>query len=856
VLDNEELNPDILPPDTTIAGRYRIIRFIGGGGMGNVYLAQDSLLEEDRIAIKVLHPVFARDQDLIKRFFREVQLMHKVSHPNVVRTYDAGSDGRFTYFTMEYVSAMSLDRCDISGKIAYDKLEDLTLQTCAGLQAIHDAEIIHRDLKPGNILLQSDWSLKITDFGVARNSSSKITQHKEIVGSVNYMSPEILSGAELTAAVDFYSLGVILYELATGDLPFEADNAMGLMWMHVNEPPKPPSEIRSDIPKWLDNLIISLLEKDPSRRPNSAHQVIRFLKHGKAKTIKEALHSSKPSRIISLNDLAPSETALSAIKEPAVTTDQETLNTEQTQEPTSDKKSLRSACSAIIFSNFPTIEEMREQRRRARDRKRTSGIHNALDVDSPESTAETRSYNKREFEIQELRRLQRYMFTTIALVLLFSLGTLTYVLYIQFAPSFQLSGSQKSSSSSLWKQIFSPDYKQSRTQELPPIVIQPYRTEQTYNTYQNDKPFEGLTTVFSFLQSLAKEAPVKETKIASKRSFSTPYSHTSLGHESRFDSWYSKRFLNSSSAASTIKRKAQAPQTPQPYDSILPPQDSLPKAKSLNELRDSHPALRKLLTFTPGESDNNLLPRLNSSNFEEQQAIYMEKSTIRNSLRQIELQLSSLTVSAGKLDEIDLNEKLKEVQLITRSLEEQAKTARTQYNFWIEQQETRESKGLTLTAKTLSAIDQEIGLHHEEYQKQYANYLAKIEQDKASSSDQSKLEARDAAKKMKAARDKLEDSLLSCITRNLHAARQNALNLTYATEASREEETRLKEQLSIQSLPSEISEKEKETIRKQLSSRKELLSGRLSELDSKLSSADEQALKRLLTFSEAVDREL
>ena len=152
------------------------------------------------------------------------------------------------------------------------------MQVCSGLDAIHRAEILHRDLKPQNIIVMANDVVKITDFGVARPKNSNLTQHNEIIGSAEYMAPEIWTGSSLSAAVDLYAFGVILYELATGKLPFESEEPARLMWLHIKQPPTPPKSLRPDLPVWLNQLIVGLLQKKPKDRPGSAAEVVNFVR--------------------------------------------------------------------------------------------------------------------------------------------------------------------------------------------------------------------------------------------------------------------------------------------------------------------------------------------------------------------------------------------------------------------------------------------------------------------------------------------------------------------------------------------------------------------------------------------------
>ena len=270
--------PSSLEPGTLVAGRYLIEQLIGTGGMATVYRAFDQQKNNRAIAIKMLHPQFASDNTYVERFKREVDLMNKVSDKNVVQTIESGEDQGSFFFTMEYVRADSLEKIMESRSLTERQAAQLTIEVCKGLQAIHREGIIHRDLKPANILVLDDGSVKIVDFGVAREKYSRLTAKTQKVGSVCYMAPEIWLGKKPTSSVDFYSLGVVLYELATGVVPFEHEWPGEVMRQHIEEAVKPPVEINSKVPNWLNELIVRLLAKSPRGRPKSAEEVIVFVK--------------------------------------------------------------------------------------------------------------------------------------------------------------------------------------------------------------------------------------------------------------------------------------------------------------------------------------------------------------------------------------------------------------------------------------------------------------------------------------------------------------------------------------------------------------------------------------------------
>lgn len=288
------ITTDPLEPGADLAGRYRIVKLIGNGGMASVYLARDALHDEAPVALKVLHREFGQDRKYVERFIREVKLMHQVEHVNVVKTFDFGRDESNIYFTMEYIEGQSLDELMEERELTPSEIADLTVEIARGLQAIHKLQILHRDLKPANVLINTLGQVKIVDFGVAREEGSRLTHKNQKVGSVYYIAPEVWLGRPPTAAVDLYSLGVVLYELATGVLPFDESFPGRIMQMHLDEDPIPPRERNPECPVWLEDIILRLLEKSPKKRPRSADEVAEYMM---PYTSQYAASTSGPSRI-------------------------------------------------------------------------------------------------------------------------------------------------------------------------------------------------------------------------------------------------------------------------------------------------------------------------------------------------------------------------------------------------------------------------------------------------------------------------------------------------------------------------------------------------------------------------------
>ena len=278
-LDIPDLVSDFPPPQSlnalpgadvigmTIHDRYRLDHAIGRGGMGTVYQAHDLLLDRD-VAVKVLS---ARAVESRARLQREARAVAKLNHPNIVSVYDAGESAGLPFIVMELVPGDSLHAHPPQ---TLDETLAIARQICAALDHAHAQGIVHRDLKPENVLLTKDGIAKLMDFGLARSSGgSHITQEGAIVGTVLYLAPEQARGQTVDGRSDLYSLGVMLYEFATGQLPFKGDDPIAIISQHLNAPVVPPSSLRSDIPPSFEAIIMKLLAKDPNDRFGSAHEV-------------------------------------------------------------------------------------------------------------------------------------------------------------------------------------------------------------------------------------------------------------------------------------------------------------------------------------------------------------------------------------------------------------------------------------------------------------------------------------------------------------------------------------------------------------------------------------------------------
>jgi len=258
--------------NTLFDGRYRILRRLGSGGMANVYLAEDEDLGR-RVAIKILNDRYAADELFNERFRREAKSAAALSHPNIVSIYDRGeADGR-SYIAMEVIEGRSLKELILtSGALPISEAVEYAKRILNALRFAHRNGIIHRDIKPHNILLGAEERLKVTDFGIARAGASQMTEAGSIMGTAQYLSPEQARGAPVTAASDLYSVGIVLYEMLTGKTPFTGDSPIEIAMKHLNEAPRPPSELRPEIPPELDQIVLRALAKDPAERYQAAEE--------------------------------------------------------------------------------------------------------------------------------------------------------------------------------------------------------------------------------------------------------------------------------------------------------------------------------------------------------------------------------------------------------------------------------------------------------------------------------------------------------------------------------------------------------------------------------------------------------
>ena len=266
-----------IQPDQVIDGRYRVISRLGSGGMADVYLVEDEQLGR-KVALKLLHGRFSEDPGFVERFRREAQAAASLQHPNVVGVFDRGAFNDTYYIAMEYLPGRSLKQLILQeAPLEPVRAIDIALQILKATRFAHRRGVIHRDLKPHNVIVDESDNAKVTDFGIARAGASDMTETGSIMGTAQYLSPEQAQGHAVSETSDLYSVGVVLYEMLTGRVPFDAESAVTIALKHVSEAPTPPSTINPSIPPALEQVVLWALNKNPADRPTDADQFIAVL---------------------------------------------------------------------------------------------------------------------------------------------------------------------------------------------------------------------------------------------------------------------------------------------------------------------------------------------------------------------------------------------------------------------------------------------------------------------------------------------------------------------------------------------------------------------------------------------------
>ena len=264
---------------TMLSGRYEVLKRVGSGGMADVYMAKDHKLNRN-VAVKVLKSEYVEDEKFLKKFETEAQAVARLSHPNIVNVYDVGIEDGINYIVMELAEGMTLkEYIRRKGYLSPKETVEISLQIASAISHAHKNHIIHRDIKPQNILVSEIGNVKVTDFGIAKaTSSNTVTSTATAMGSVHYISPEQAKGRFCDEKSDIYSLGITMYEMVTGHVPFDHENGVTIALMHLQNEITPPSQVRDGIPDSLEKIILKCTMKKPEDRYQTADELIADLK--------------------------------------------------------------------------------------------------------------------------------------------------------------------------------------------------------------------------------------------------------------------------------------------------------------------------------------------------------------------------------------------------------------------------------------------------------------------------------------------------------------------------------------------------------------------------------------------------
>ena len=267
----------MLTVGTYLADRYEIVSKIGAGGMSDVYKAKDHVLGRF-VAIKVLKPEFSEDRGFVAKFRTEAQSAAGLEHPNIVNIYDVGSEEGLHYIVMEYVEGITLKTyIEKKGQLSFKEAVSIAIQVARGIEAAHNKQIIHRDIKPQNIMISTEGKVKVMDFGIARAASSN-TVSSDVMGSVHYSSPEQARNGFVDGRSDIYSLGIVMYEMVTGRVPFDGDTTVAVAIQHLQEEMTPPSVYAKNLPISMEKIILKCTQKNADRRYQTMGDLLLDLK--------------------------------------------------------------------------------------------------------------------------------------------------------------------------------------------------------------------------------------------------------------------------------------------------------------------------------------------------------------------------------------------------------------------------------------------------------------------------------------------------------------------------------------------------------------------------------------------------
>ena len=838
---DENPQRDQLPHGFTIAKRYEIESFIGTGGMGSVYLAYDRLLES-HVAIKVLHKEFIRDPNLTKRFMREVKLMHTVNHPNVVRTFDIGVEENLIYYSMELVQGCMLD--EYLGRVGNHSsiIARLTIQLCRGLEAIHKAKIVHRDLKPSNILVADEGCVKITDFGVARPTTSTFTAHREIMGSLDYLPPEVVTGGEISYAVDFYSLGIILYEMTTGAVPFEADDLATLMWMHVHKIPEEPRTLKRDIPPWLNDLIMSLIQKQPDRRPRNANEIISRITPHLTKDVTLTGEDAQGSAVeYSLGSDAKEEEE----SEPRRTQEK------QAQVTTQD------AMNNILFDVLPTMNEILEHEKKfskEKVRRVPSGQFKAIPAEEEEEPEED--------ELEAMRLLRKSVYV-LAVVMLIVLGTLIYFLYNYFAgrkteywfprgdsPSSSQYQSAPTQTTSSAAPVEQQDPTAIFTNDSVVLAVERFKKKFASSPATEDA-FQNAGSSSQSAQSVSQPAQ----EVAELQSSASDFQGTTSQPEPLKTWQQAIPYEQSAPVALASPGIAGAVSAPKPasekdpsksiYTPELVPQafnaaESAPKQKSMSGLFDSF----KKFLVTPDSA-------LSSSQATyDAEVKFREVLRLERSIADLEVRLSVAALGAGertskRLAAIDAEE------ASLRDSEEKLRAAlredKKRYEYWSYLAGALDDKDILSLSQQLNGASQEVETRREAYREVSSQYFSLLE---APAAGKGSVAERDAVGKDVAIKRKsLRDEVASIIEKSLAEQIAATTNRSMAFRAVEDKKRQLAlERTLLQSAGEDSSQRPAKAV---VQRERDSLASKLAELKATISANDESILRRASAMERA-----